>query len=202
MDIKISHLFLGLFTILFTPLASPSDYTGLKEATVAILLSPSLSEARLSLNTQAQVVYKLKTAYRNGTTPIVLSPLDFLCRLASLVPRPRVHLIRFHGVFAPNFKYRFLVTRAPSGKINKTSDKEQKREKKFYSMGWAKRLKRVFNLDIQICLKWGGRIKIISTIHSQQVIKRILTHLGENPKVPKLTSPRGPPEGDEGFVII
>ena len=98
---------------------------------------PSLSEARLSLNTQAQVVYKLKTAYRNGTTPIVLSPLDFLSRLASLVPRPRVHLIRFHVVFAPNFKYCSLVTRAPSGKIDKTSDKEQKREKKFYSMGWA-----------------------------------------------------------------
>ena len=69
-------------------------------------------------------------------------------------------------------------------------------------MGWAKRLKRVFNLDIQTCLKWGGRIKIISNIHNQQVIKRILTHLGENPKIPKLASLRGPPEGDESFVII
>ena len=69
---------------------------------------PSLSEARLSLNTQGQVVYKLKTAYHNGTTHIVLSPLDFLSRLASLIPRPRVHLIRFHGVFAPHCKYRSL----------------------------------------------------------------------------------------------
>ncbi len=29
-------------------------------------------------------------------------PLDFLSRLASLIPRPRTNLIRFHGVFAPN----------------------------------------------------------------------------------------------------
>ena len=69
-------------------------------------------------------------------------------------------------------------------------------------MGWAKRLKRVFNIDIQTGLKWGGRIKIISNIHNQQVIKRILTHLGENPKIPKLAPPRGPPEAEESFVII
>ena len=70
---------------------------------------PSLSEERLSVNIQGQVIYKLKTAYRNGTTHIVLDPLDFLSRLASLIPRPRVHLTRFHGVFAPHFKYRSLV---------------------------------------------------------------------------------------------
>ena len=32
--------------------------------------------------------------------PIVLEPLDFIARLAALVPPPRVHLTRFHGVFA------------------------------------------------------------------------------------------------------
>ncbi len=28
-------------------------------------------------------------------------PLDFLSRLAALVPKPKVNLTRFHGVFAP-----------------------------------------------------------------------------------------------------
>ena len=36
-------------------------------------------------------------------------PLDFISRLAALVPKPRVHLTRFHGVFAPNSKYRMQV---------------------------------------------------------------------------------------------
>ncbi len=31
-----------------------------------------------------------------------MSPLEFMQRLAALVPRPRLHLIRFHGVLAPN----------------------------------------------------------------------------------------------------
>ena len=79
---------------------------------------PSLSEERLSVNNQGQVIYKLKTPYQNGTTHIVLSPLDFLSRLSSLIPWPRVHLTRFHGVFAPHFKYRSLVTPKPISSRN------------------------------------------------------------------------------------
>ena len=146
------------------------------------------------------MVYKLKTAYRNGTTHIVLSPLDLLSRLASLVPRPRVHLIRFHGVFAPHFKYRSLVTPAPSDETNKTSRTEQKKAKKSYSMVWAKMLKRVFDIDIQICSKCGGQIKIISSIQDPKVIKRILSHLGENSIVPELAPSRGPPEIEHDYL--
>jgi len=39
---------------------------------------------------------------RDGTTHLVMTPLEFLQHLAALVPRPRLHLIRFHGVLAPN----------------------------------------------------------------------------------------------------
>ena len=38
-----------------------------------------------------------------------MSPLEFMQRLAALVPRPRLHLIWFHGVLAPNAKLRALV---------------------------------------------------------------------------------------------
>jgi len=47
------------------------------------------------------VVLQLKSAWRDGTTHIKMSPLKFMWRLAALVPRPRLHLIRFHGVLAP-----------------------------------------------------------------------------------------------------
>ena len=42
----------------------------------------------------------LKTPYSDGTTHVLFEPLDFIARLAALVPRPRVNLTRFHGVFA------------------------------------------------------------------------------------------------------
>ena len=49
----------------------------------------------------------------------MFEPLDFIARLAALVPKPRVNLTRFHGVFAPNSRYRARVTpagRGPGGK--------------------------------------------------------------------------------------
>jgi hypothetical protein len=37
------------------------------------------------------VRYQLKTPYRDGTTQVVLEPLDFIARQAALVSRPRVN---------------------------------------------------------------------------------------------------------------
>ena len=61
---------------------------------------PAIANERLKRNREGQVVLQLKSAYRDGTTHIVMSPLEFMQRLAALVPRPRLHLIRFHGVLA------------------------------------------------------------------------------------------------------
>ena len=69
----------------------------------------ALANERVQTNAAGQVVLKLKTPWRDGTTHLVMSPLEFMQRLAALVPRPRLHLIRFHGVLAPNAKLRALV---------------------------------------------------------------------------------------------
>ena len=52
---------------------------------------------------------ELKTLWRDGITHLVMSPLEFMQRLAALVPRPRLHLIRFHGVLASNARLRAMV---------------------------------------------------------------------------------------------
>ncbi len=62
----------------------------------------------MQINAAGQVELKLKTPWRDGTTHLV-SPLEFMQRLAALVPRPRLQLIMFHGVLAPNAKLRALV---------------------------------------------------------------------------------------------
>ena len=54
----------------------------------------------------------VESPYRDGTTHILLEPLDFLARLASLVPPPRAHLTRYHGVFAPHAALRAAITPA------------------------------------------------------------------------------------------
>ena len=72
---------------------------------------PAVSTHRLERLADGTLRYELKTHYKNGTTRVVFEPLDFIARLASLVPKPRFHLTRFHGVFAPNSKHRAAVTR-------------------------------------------------------------------------------------------
>ena len=60
---------------------------------------PAVASERLALTPQGNVRYPLKTPYRDGTTHVILEPLNFIARLAALVPLPRVHLTRYHGVF-------------------------------------------------------------------------------------------------------
>ncbi len=70
---------------------------------------PPVSVEPLDLTAQGQVRCRPKTPYRDGTTHIVLEPLDF-ARLAALVPPPREHLTRFHGVFAAHAALRVIAS--------------------------------------------------------------------------------------------
>ena len=142
---------------------------------------PAVSTKRLSMTRNGRVRYELKTPWRNGTTHVIFEPLDFISRLVALVPKPRVNLTRFHGVFAPNSQYRALVTPAKRGK-GKTfkAQNDQTPAEKRASMTWAKRLKRVFDIDIETCSDCGGDVKIIASIEDPTVIQQILTHLDDN----------------------
>ena len=54
---------------------------------------PALSDKRVQLNAAAQVELRHKTPWRDGTPHLVMSPMEFVQRLAVLEPRPRLHLI-------------------------------------------------------------------------------------------------------------
>jgi hypothetical protein len=63
---------------------------------------PPVAADRLALTPSGHVRYTLETPYRDGTTQLVLEPLELMARLAALVPPPRMHLTRYHGLFAPH----------------------------------------------------------------------------------------------------
>jgi hypothetical protein len=142
---------------------------------------PAIAEPRLSLTPSGNVRYQLKAPYRDGTTHVIFEPLDFMARLAALVPRPRVNLTRYHGVFAPNSPHRALVTKAGRGRgaRRKVSDEgeEDAPAARRSAMTWAQRLKRVFRIDVETCQACGGAVKIIASIEDPVIIKKILAHL-------------------------
>ena len=114
---------------------------------------PAIANERLKLNRAGDVVLQLKSPYWDGTTHIVMSPLEFMQRLAALVPRPRLNLIRFHGVLAPNAKIRAEITPGGPVTINDTTDDldDTSHHSPSARMSWAQLLKRVFDIDIEHC---------------------------------------------------
>ena len=101
------------------------------------------------------------------------------------MPRPRLHLIRFHGVLAPNAGLRAAIVPGP---VEKPSEHADDHAHASARMSWARLLKRVFGIDLEHCPQCGGTLKIIAAIEEPAVIVRILTHLGLSARAP----PRSP----------
>jgi len=150
---------------------------------------------------------------RPGATGVVeLTPFEFLDRLADLVPPPRKHRHRYHGVFAPNHKLRRAVTALAIGNFGKRRDAAPSapltlgegrgegapnhatpRSHDTSRIAWAKLMARVgeeFPLQCPAC---GGDIRLISFITEPGTIRKILTHLGEPLEPPPVSPARGPP---------
>ena len=75
----------------------------------------------------------------------------------------------------------------------KTKGNETEKRK---TMTWGKKLKRIFNIDIEICEKCQGHVKIIACIEDPVVIDKILAHLKnkEEKVVNKIQPVSAPPE--------
>ena len=96
------------------------------------------------------------------------------------------HLIRFHGVLAPNARLRAAIVPGPAE--NKSEHAAEHAHDAPARTSWARLLKRVFAIDVEHCPYCGGDLKIISAIEEPAVIVRILTPLG----LPARAPPRSP----------
>ena len=125
-------------------------------------------------------------------------------KLVALVPRPRINLIRFLGVLAPNAKARSKVI--PKPELVKKKDSHLESDKKEYNirqkMNWSRRLKKVFDIDISVCPNCQGQLKIVSTIEDPQVVKKILVHLKIPSEAPKISGPRAPPDMEDSTCTL
>ena len=149
---------------------------------------PAFADDQLSWDGAARVTFELKTPWRDGTTHLEMTPIDFMERLAALVPRPRLHLIRFHGVLAPNAKLRAMVVPQSPGSARPRHDcRPSGGADAAASVGradapaprpglrWADLLRRVYDIDMRTCPNCGqGRLEPIATILDPDVIARIL----------------------------
>jgi len=90
------------------------DREGLEKLCSYGLRSP-FSQERLSLLPDGRVCYRLRRPWptSNGANELVLDPIDFLRRLAALIPPPHMKMVRYHGVFANRSRYRSQLPPPP-----------------------------------------------------------------------------------------
>src|SRR2546425_1773202 len=74
---------------------------------------PPFSQERLSELPDGRLAYRLKRPLGDGRQTLLLQATELLRRLATLVPPPRAHLVRYHGVFAPASSWRSQVIPPP-----------------------------------------------------------------------------------------
>jgi Putative transposase len=146
------------------------------------------------------VLYQLKTPYRDGTTHFVFEPIEFLARLAALVPRPRGNLVRYHGILAPNAKHRSAVVpnsskrtrrrRTPAHPLEQapSGDHQDAPAAPTAPMSWMERLRRVFAIDLSICPDCGGRLRVIADVTRPDIIQKILEHVARQQAPPELSA--------------
>jgi hypothetical protein len=112
---------------------------------------------------------------------VAFDPVDFIPRLATLIPKPRLNLTRYHGVRTPNHGWRSLVTPAKRGKGVKPIANTEVRSpaERHAGMTRTQRLKQVFNIDIEVCSRCRGSFRVIACIEDPDIIDRILAHLSD-----------------------
>jgi hypothetical protein len=74
---------------------------------------PPLAHDRLEARPDGRLALRLKTRWRDGTTHILMERCELLERLAPLIPPPRAHQVRYHGVLAPCASARDRIVPGP-----------------------------------------------------------------------------------------
>jgi hypothetical protein len=115
------------------------------------------------------LTYRLKKPDRKGNTVLVLSPVELLMRVSSLIPAPGHPTRKYLGILAGGAKDRKRVV--PKATHRKRAHAHPNRVARTASpVKWAELLKRVWGIDALECPKCGGRMTALAVVLSSLCI--------------------------------
>ena len=160
---------------------------------------PPLAAGSLTRISDDLLSFKLKTPWSDGTTSILLSPLELIEKISALVPPPRVNLVRYHGVLAPHAKDREkIVPAVEQAKEDVTDDNEVAATRK-YRLSWSALLARVFHIQAEVCPHCGGKMKIVAAVTDPASVRHYLKGTKQSAEIPILAPARAPPQEEWDF---
>jgi hypothetical protein len=176
------------------------------ERVARYLLRPPFAHDAVTALPDGRVRIHFKRPSKSGATYTTVSRDTFIARLAALVPPPRMHMVRYRGVFANRHHLRDVV--APPKKeatdkqlslfvvrqgvdyaaVSKAALGDQVLESRPTRLGWAQLLARVFAVDVTVCRTCGGRMRVVKAVTDVDEIAAAL-HQARAPPRPKPSPP-------------
>ncbi len=181
--------------------ARAEDAAG-REALCKYILRPPIARENVELVADDLVRLKLKRPFSDGTFALDLDPLSLLVRLATTVPPPHFHSVRYAGVLAAASQWRARVvpppkpSAEPDDRNHQCSTCTAKDTPPTHRSGyrpWRELLMRSFKIDVEHCESCGARMRLRALVMTTASIERTLRWLGEPVDPPTLAPARDPP---------
>ena len=191
-----------------SPRYNEKDRAGL-ERLLRYCARPPFALEHLQQLDAEHLVYHSPKQGLDGSSDLVLTPLELIGKIAALVPPPRSHRHRYYGVLAPNSPLRAaviamapVVVIAPTLPLADTSGSAEKPLRAVSHYLWAMLLARIYEALPLTCPICHTQMRIIAFINEASDVRKILEHIGESSQPPRVAPARGPPlwELAEGFV--
>jgi hypothetical protein len=134
---------------------------------------PAVAVERLQELADGRISYALRHPWHDGTTHVVFERRELMARLATQIPPPRAHQLRYHGIFAPAAAYRDKIV----ARSNRPAGDDKKAVPAIVRPSWAVLLRRTFAVDALACPRCGGRMRPIAVVTNARDIDTTLASL-------------------------
>ena len=139
------------------------------------ILRPPLAKGRIERLPDGTVRLGMKRAWSDGTIAVEFSAMEFVEKLAAILPPPRRNQVIYRGVLAGNSKWRREIVPRP---IPKPEEKPSKKLTPMPKLNldvprkpWADLLAHVFGIDAFLCPNCGGRMELRCVVQGRATPK-------------------------------
>ena len=144
---------------------------------------------------------------RTGERDLLLDPLDWIHAVTLQVPDPRLHMVRYYGLYANRSrrlwqgKARNLSWGTPGpedGDPPPVEDSGPREVPGSRSGSWARLLRRILEVDPLLCPRCGVEMRVVSVITEPETVDAILRSLSRGAGRDPFAG-RAPPPAGAGF---
>jgi len=159
------------FSVFCGPRIHPREEDAM-ENLARYIIRASFSQERMTyIREESKVIYKSK----DGRQQKAFDALEWLAGMSSHIPDRGEQMVRYYGYYSNVCRGR-QQKEDQDGLIPYIIEQEE--NSKQYRKNWARLIQKIYEIDPITCPQCQGTMKVVRFIEDQEVIEKILKHLG------------------------